>query len=579
MKAKINKNKDQLLLVSGSRFTQNTLAQQLKNFLPDYISIKPCLMDNEVHDLDGKYFTVFSSEETYRDFQTLNLWSHVEDHIIGTRTVLNENLDKILTLPRDEAILFVTDSMDSAFENIKHLESIGFDFLNLIPHYPGCMTDISHITTAITPGDANMIPPGIETVYNIGSRPFDFATIVRVMAHYGVLDDNLQTYADEYMSSILSLAKRVSNAADEASKVMKTVRAELLGNGYYAKHRFSDIIGETHKMKAVKAIAEKIARTDLSVLIEGENGTGKELFASAIHNASDRAGQPFVAINFSALPDQLIESELFGYEDGAFTGAKKGGKVGLLQQASGGTIFMDEIGDISPKIQAKLLRVLQEKEIMKVGGNRIIPIDVRVIAATNRNLEQMMIEKDFRPDLYYRLREGYIYLPALADRKDDIPLLINHWQKKLFPSNKTIAPAVMDVLMEHNWPGNIRELLNTIKFGFAVCEGNTLTPSDLPYISSRHKDEASEKSVQLTQIEPVSLLILKAIYEISRQGEVAGRSRISHYLATQGKELSEYRIRKTISQLEMHNLITSTKGKYGLHLTSEGQDIIRKNPK
>jgi len=571
-------NEHQLLLVSGSKFTQSTLAKQLRNFLPDYISIKPCLMDDEIHHLKGKYFTVFSSEETYKDFVALNLSEHMNGFIIGSRTVLNENLDKILTLPRDKAILFVTDSMDSAFDNIKYLEKIGFDFLNLIPYYPGCVTDVSHISTAITPGDANMIPPGIETVYNIGSRPFDFTTLVRIMAHYGVLDDNLQAYADEYMSSILGLAKRVSNAADEASKVMKTVRAELLGNGYYAKYRFSDIIGETHQMKAVKAIAGKIAKTDLSVLIEGENGTGKELFASAIHNASDRAGQPFVAINFSALPDQLIESELFGYEDGAFTGAKKGGKIGLLQQASGGTIFMDEIGDISPKIQAKLLRVLQEKEIMKVGGNRIIPIDVRVIAATNRNLEQMMADKDFRQDLYYRLREGYIYLPALAERKEDIPLLIKHWQRDILPGNKQISTEVMEILMQHNWPGNIRELLNTMKYGFAVCEGNTLTLADLPYVASVRKVAEISHSLPEKIIEPISFLILKAIDDIVSMGEIAGRSRISSYLAKQGREISEYRIRKTVSQLEMQNLVSSEKGKYGLSLTKEAKKLLKNQP-
>ncbi len=322
------------------------------------------------------------------------------------------------------------------------------------------------------------MPPGIDAVYNIGTRVMDFPTVVKIMSHYGVLEQ--QDYANLYLTNILDFAKRVSNIADEASKVMKTVRRELIGTGYYAKYRFDDIIGESENIQKTKVISQKIARTDLTVLIEGDNGTGKELFASAIHNASQRVRQPFVAINFSALPDHLLESELFGYEEGSFTGAKKGGKVGLFQQANGGTIFLDEIGDISIKMQAKLLRVIEEREIMKIGGDRIIPIDVRIIAATNRDLKQMIYEKTFRKDLYYRLREGYIHLPSLKERKTDIPLLVRHWQSHLFSDPKPIDHEVMEILMGHDWPGNIRELLNVIKFAFAVSERDVITKKICP---------------------------------------------------------------------------------------------------
>jgi len=205
---------------------------------------------------------------------------------------------------------------------------------------------------------------------------------------------------------------------------------ELYKKGYYAKYTFDDIIGENESFKYIKEISKKMSRSDLTVLIEGESGTGKELFASAIHNASGRRNNPFVAINLSALPESLAESELFGYEEGAFTGALKDGKKGLFEQANGGTIFLDEIGDASIKLQTKLLRVLEEKEIMRIGGNKIIPIDVRVIAATNKNLEDLVERGEFRKDLYYRLKVMYIKIPPLRERKDDIKTLFNYFISK-----------------------------------------------------------------------------------------------------------------------------------------------------
>lgn len=196
----------------------------------------------------------------------------------------------------------------------------------------------------------------------------------------------------------------------------------------------------------------------------GETGTGKELFAQAIHNASRRQGQPFVAINCAAVPENLLESELFGYEEGAFTGARKKGKPGLFELAHGGTIFLDEIGDIAQAIQIKLLRVLQQKEIMRVGGQHTIPIDVRVIAATNRNLLAAVQEGTFRADLYYRLNVLPLYLPPLRERKEDIPVLL---RDMLFKANRTLAryaPVIAREILTHlpaySWPGNVRELQN-----------------------------------------------------------------------------------------------------------------------
>lgn len=567
-------NNDRLLLVTGSPSTQQNLSEQLLGILPKEIEITPFCVDRESNpSLEGTYFTVFSSAEVYDDFLALELSAHIGQYIIGTRTVLGGRLDQVLALPRDQKILMVTDSKRSAEESISHLKDIGFDFLHFLPYYPGCNLSYKPGLLAVTTGDLAQIPPGIDKVYNIGTRPFDFATVVRIMAHYSVLEEKLESYAQQYLDTLLSFAKRISNAADEASKVMKTVRTALMGTGYYAKYHFDDIIGETPVIRKVKDAAAKIAHTNLSVLIEGDNGTGKELLASAIHNASDRASMPFIAVNFSALPDQLIESELFGYEEGAFTGAKKGGKIGLFQQAEGGTIFLDEIGDISLKMQAKLLRVLQEKEIMKIGGDRIIPVDVRIIAATNRNLKQMIEEKTFRKDLYYRIKEGYLYLPSLAERKEDIPLLINHFMETIFCSSKEISADTLHALKQREWAGNIRELLNVMKFTLAVSEKDVITPDDLPY-DGPHPSDSRPIRDSFKVTDDVSLVILAAIREINQRSEIAGRNRIYWFLHDNGYEYSEYKIRKCISALSEQGLVSATHGKYGLALTDKGLMIL-----
>lgn len=566
----VNQENNTLLLVTGSRFTQSSLAKQLKEFIPEEVTIIPYLTDEENTPLEGRHFTVFSSHEVYQEFLEQGQESHMDRFLVGTRTIISANIGKILSLPRDQAVLLAADSKISALDSVKLLQDMGFDFLKLIPYYPGSPIPDTKIKIAITPGDHDQIPYGIESVYNIGTRHFDLATMVKILAHYGILEEKVHACEAKFTRTLFDFAAQISNVADETSKVLKTVRKELAGSGYFAKYHFDDIIGQSEALLHTKSIAQKIAKTNLTMLIEGEDGTGKELFASAIHNASDRCSQPFVAINCSALPDQLIESELFGYEEGAFTGARKGGKIGLFQQASGGTIFLDEIGDISLKMQAKLLRVLEQREIMKVGGDRIIPIDVRIIAATNKNLVQMIEEKTFRKDLYYRLREGFIYVPPLCERKQDIPLLIENWEKKRFHSSKAIAPEVIDKLLDHHWPGNARELLNVMKYAFAVCEGDTITLDDLPFVPQETTQAKPASPAAEKNFDEPSKLILAAVHDLNLQNEIAGRARIGAYLAAKGITLSEYKIRKIIADLTEKKLLLTTDGKYGLIVSEAG---------
>lgn len=244
-----------------------------------------------------------------------------------------------------------------------------------------------------------------------------------------------------------------------------------------------DIVGESAPMKQVFEKIDKVAPTDSTVYIEGESGTGKELVARAIHEASQREEGPFVKVNCSALAESLLESELFGHEKGAFTGAHEK-KLGRFELADGGTIFLDEIGDVSPNIQLKLLRVLEEREIERVGGGRPIDIDVRVITATHRDIEKLVEEGEFREDLLYRLHVIPIELPPLRERRGDIELLVEHFLDRLGDRTRSevtgIAPDAMEALKAYDWPGNVRELENSIEHAMVFAEGEEITLDALP---------------------------------------------------------------------------------------------------
>ena len=241
------------------------------------------------------------------------------------------------------------------------------------------------------------------------------------------------------------------------------------------------IIGESPPIREVFDVVERAAGSQSTVMIYGESGTGKELIARALHMHSSRASKPFIAVNCGAIPHELLESELFGYEKGAFTGAINT-RIGRLELANQGTIFLDEIGDMPTSLQVKLLRVLAEREIDRLGSTKPTPIDIRVITATHRNLEESIVEGRFREDLFYRLNIIPINLPPLRERKTDIPLLANHFLKQLNGSSepKTISDEAMRFLVNYSWPGNIRELANFVERMLVLSIGSTITPRDLP---------------------------------------------------------------------------------------------------
>lgn len=266
---------------------------------------------------------------------------------------------------------------------------------------------------------------------------------------------------------------------------MRRMNAELedLRTELEARYGFNEIIGISPPMRGVFQIMAKVARVDATVLITGESGTGKELVARALHRRGKRSGGPFVAVNCSAIPHDLIEAEFFGHEKGAFTDARER-RAGKFELAAGGSLFLDEVGDLSLEAQAKLLRALQEHEVTRVGGRQPVPVDVRVIAATNKDLERAVRRNEFREDLYWRINVVTIKLPPLRDRRADLPLLIDHlldrFRHELMLAVKSVSPAARQLLLHYDWPGNVRELENTLCRAMILCDGHTLTPSDLP---------------------------------------------------------------------------------------------------
>lgn len=340
-------------------------------------------------------------------------------------------------------------------------------------------------------------------------------------------------------------------------------------------YTFDDIIYKSGNMAKLMAKVKVFADTDSTILIQGESGTGKELIAQAIHSASKRAGGRFVPVNFASMPMSLIESELFGYEDGSFTGAKKGGKRGLFEVAHGGTIFLDEIGDSSPELQCRLLRVIQERQVRRVGGVKQIPIDVRVIAATNRNLPEEIAKGNFRPDLYYRLNVLPVKTLSLRERKPDIPALSNYFLNKYSEGHITDITDVLDkeavkLLFDYDWPGNIRQLENAMEYISCIGKnGKKLDITELPdYITG--KAEKPESAILEDVIGTDMLWMLKKINVFNG----LGRRNLAGLAKEEGLSLTEGQIRSLLSNAETFGFVKITPGRNGTVLTDKGHGVV-----
>lgn len=355
------------------------------------------------------------------------------------------------------------------------------------------------------------------------------------------------------------------------------LRSQLMSKGHVAKYGFGDVVGESDVIRKTKASLERMAASESPILLIGETGTGKELFAHAVHRASRRKEGPFIAINVAAVPENLLESELFGYEEGAFTGAKKGGRPGLFEFSHKGTLFLDEVEGMSQALQVKLLRVLQEREIMRVGGNRVIKIDVRIVAATNESLEEKVEDGTFRRDLYYRLNTLPIVIPTLAERGEDMFLIMESIRQEL-GGDFVLTEPVKDFLRNYSWPGNIRELRNVAEY-FIYTGQPEITMEELPpTVFRRHPAPGAARPLRETSLRTENNFsafwyVLEQLYQASEQYATIGRERILAEAKARDLPLSQQEVRKILSGMASQGLAKIGRGRGGSRLTPAGREL------
>lgn len=377
---------------------------------------------------------------------------------------------------------------------------------------------------------------------------------------------------------------------NEQESRQNALRRQMMQKGHYARYTLDDVIGISTAITETKNILRKMAATDSPVLLMGETGTGKELMAHALHQASRRADGPFIAINVAAMPENLLESELFGYEEGAFTGAKKGGRPGLFEFAHQGTLFLDEVEGMSLSMQVKLLRVLQEGEIMRVGGGSIIRVDVRIVAATNESLEEKIQDGSFRKDLYYRLNALTVEIPPLRKRGDDIFLLLDYFMRKM-GGDFTLSEGVKAFLRRHPWPGNIRELQNAVEY-FNYLAKPVIGLSDLPPTMTRFMDDGSddgegevndnaaddnEADMVYQAAVDKKRFVLNQLALAWKAGETAGREKILEAAKKDHISMTQKQVRVLLDELAKEGLIQVGRGRGGSKITEKGLNKLKIN--
>lgn len=430
------------------------------------------------------------------------------------RTVLDSSNESFVYINSDGIIEMISESY-AEFLNRKKEDLIGLNVVDVV--------DNTRLDTVLKTGKAEIAQIQIIKGKKIIATRIPVYAKGKVVGAIGkILFRDVDELNNLYMK-INNIEKELNLYRDEFKKANK------------AEYALESIIGENPEIKRLKEMTRNVASTNSNVLILGESGTGKELFAHAIHNNSKRVESPFIKVNCGAIPYELLESELFGYEEGAFTGARKGGKIGKFKAADGGTIFLDEIADLPMNMQVKLLRVLQDREIERIGATSSEKVDVRIIAATNKNLEEMIEKGLFRLDLYYRLNVVSIRIPSLSQRKDDIPLLSRYLITKIsIKENKYvegISSQALEMLRNYNWPGNIRELENILERAINFLGDETLImPKHLPPKISGQKILSLEKSLKETIEEVEKEAIVQSL--IQCKGNKSKAAKILHISRT-----------------------------------------------
>lgn len=534
-----------------------------------------------------------------------------DSRIIFTKRFLNsEGLAELVELPEGTPVLVANKPRKIAEDTVENLQLIGINHLKFIPYWPGAELDTESCEVVAYAGFRSYCPEGKHRYIDLGYRSIASSVLAELIKAYDLPSEFLNQFQVSLTKQLVD-ALYQNKTAHARNEKLKTELAELqsrsgsgamnrrkkaltAGTRFPAKYQFSDIRGHSPAVQKALRLAKYYATTDETILILGESGTGKELFAQSIHNASDRKGRPFIAVNCAAISDSLMESELFGYEEGAFTGARKGGKQGLFLSADTGTIFLDEIGDISLEAQSQLLRVLEEREIMPVGSMRIIPIDVRIICATNKNLLEMVREGTFQEALYYRLKVLTLNLPPLRERKEDIPEIL-----AAVTGGLSLPERLCQRMLSYAWPGNVRELRafsGNLKLFFQKArpeENEALldelvdtffeeTEADAKLATAPSSNHLETESMLLSSL-PLpaaeALPILRAISLLTAEGGTAGRKSLLPQLRALGCPLSEAKLKSRLQKLTAAELILVGTTRQGVRLSAQGKAFLSRTGK
>lgn len=595
---KINKNETVFVYNLSKSMALETIAiiyrlgVDIPNLIPCYPEMKKIpessivLTPGEKLNIEAKNCKIIDLEYRIIDLSSiadiamkLNLESLIQEDLV------KKFMDKIVPISYITEKLLVTQTkLENQFDFL--LSAIDDGIIGVSNE--GIVQFYSHVAREILSINGNEM---IGKYIGEYVKSLDFDQIIKKEVPYfqklikvNNIDINMEvkyTHISVFNGFIIKVAK-----FHQAEKKQAKLRAQLMSSGNVSKYNFDDIIGCSDSIKNTKKIAYKMAQSDSSILIIGESGTGKELFAQSIHSASRRSQGPFVAVNCSTFQEGLLQSELFGYDEGAFTGARKGGKIGLFELANKGTIFLDEIGEMDLNSQATLLRVIQEKQIRRVGSDKIIDVDIRIIAATNRDLKKLVCENKFRKDLFYRLNVLPLKIAPLRNRNEDVFLIFESFKKNL-DVKFSLSDELVEVFKTYSWEGNIRELRNLVEY-CSYLDKSIIEVYDLPeYMleSIKHKDYCLELSNK-NDIKNISnlkrdlrdyIFVLEKINNAYALKQRIGRRKIYEYALAEKIFLTEQQIRSILIELQEFGFVKILSGRGGSVITEKGILFLEEN--
>lgn len=492
----------------------------------------------------------------------LDILPYIDDQnkiITVKRTLTVEDVDNLRKLSSRD-VLVVNDNEETTLNLVITLHKLGLNHINWVPYYN---VEKIKTQTAITANESHLVPKDHEII-DIGFRPIDVSTIIEILQHLKLDLTSYTLKLQKYQSMYVSLDPKVLEQIEQdlaTKKLHDVIMSSNKVSGHVSYYGFEDIITSSKVMLEMLEKAKKLAKHDINVLIVGESGTGKELIAQGIHQCSYRKDLPFVGVNVTAIPHNLLESELFGYVPGAFTGANKEGHKGLFEQCQGGTLFLDEIGDLPLELQGKLLRALEEQSIRPIGSKHIIKINVRIVAATNKNLLKEIEAGHFREDLYYRLKASILMIPPLRQREGDIKLLTKHF----VDDGCFIEPDVFNVLLSYPFKGNVRELKHACEYAKIMSDGERITLKDLP------DDLMVEEFLEPYFNRDKMFRVLESIQILSQSHASVGRKVILDHL---NNEIGEGELKSILKHLKSEMMIIQGRGRKGSVLTKKGETFL-----